>query len=307
MSEQLYAVDDAPVVPGAVQVHTRAIGQYPQWARQQAARRRQEEEQAQQQQQAPVQVLSAVVVECAVVEQPAILAAECIEEASSDLTEASVDEHSSTTSQQEPVARHSHSSKNMFSRVFRKSQTSKRDSAIPLTSPENKIPDNPMDVNPRKEVAMHNMPRRPFQEIRPVAGSRRNVMRLMRGLSSRGQFLLDRVKEIFPHADEDRVVTLQKQGVSVQTIVGMFADESANATASTEDTSTTSSDEESGRSEVSSFAQHLRSAQQQAESARVMQIMEVFPNATRSVIMEQLEHSSVEHIISDLVDQSLTS
>jgi hypothetical protein len=270
---------------------------------------RRRQEQQQQQQQVPVEG-SVVLVERAVVRQP-IIAVECVK-VSSDLIDTSIDD-SSTGRKQSAAVSNAPPSNFRFPRVFRKkNRESKRDliSPPPLTSPESKIPDNPMDVNPKEEVAMRNVmpkaaarqrPTRGFQESRP-GGSRRNVMKLMRGLSTRGQFLLDRVKEIFPHADEDRVVTLQKQGVSVRTIIGVFAEESAK-TASTQDTSNSHHKKEEDESGRAGSSIHLRS--QQEESTRVMQIMEVFPDAPRSKIKEQLEHNSVEHIIHDLVDQSL--
>lgn len=298
-SEQYVTIEDPPMVmPGAVQVHSRAMGQYPRWARQQ---------QQQLRRQTPLEA-SIVPIECTLVEQP-IVASACVE-LSSEMTNASMDDSSSRSSRRErrsSAASSDHApSKIRFPRVFRKKNRESKKGSIKeaplLTTESGTIPDNPMDVNPRREVAAASLPpsepRLPEPSTR--IGSRRNVLKLMRGLSSRGQFLVDRVKEIFPLADEDRVVTLQQQGKSVRAIVGVFAEESAN-TASTEDSSSSNfcyedEQDESGRGSANRWSQE--------ESVRVLQIMEVFPDAPKAVIKEQLEHKSVELIIQDLVDQS---
>ena len=162
--------------------------------------------------------------------------------------------------------------------------------------------DTHMDVNPREQAVSLQTVLRPTplttaQQTDPYDSSRRVF-------SSRRRLSFQRIKEVFPNADEERHSSLFRDGTSVRTMLNMFAEDSDTPHRSLTISTHSGGAEGSTGLATSQCDRPSLLVKQQEDSLRLLQIMEVFPDVSYDTVKDQLSHSSVEQVLEDLAEQS---
>ena len=173
-----------------------------------------------------------------------------------------------------------------------------REQVVPVYSKS----DTPMDVHPREQAVSLQTVLRPTplttaQQTDPYDSSRRVF-------SSRRRLSFQRIKEVFPNADEERHSSLFRDGTSVRTMLNMFAEDSDTPHRSLTISTHSGGAEGSTGLATSQCDRPSLLVKQQEDSLRLLQIMEVFPDVSYDTVKDQLSHSSVEQVLEDLAEQS---
>ena len=162
--------------------------------------------------------------------------------------------------------------------------------------------DTPMDVHPREQaVSLQTVLRSPSlttAQQTDLYDSSRRVF------SSRRRLCFQRIKEVFPNADEERHSSLFRDGTSVRTMLNMFAEDSDTPHRSLTISTHSGGAEGSTGLATSQCDRPSLLVKQQEDSLRLLQIMEVFPDVSYDTVKDQLSHSSVEQVLEDLAEQS---
>jgi hypothetical protein len=328
LSKQRFAVNQAtnvPSIPGVFQVHERAAGQCPQWGRL-AQRIHQDNQNV-----ARCTTLEGDPTGSTIHSDVGCLDAS-VELMQRDQEKDDTNNQDSTGSRRVMFPRLKRFGKMLFRSRLPNVETSKTnmvhedddDQSDSARTHETSIysePNTPMDVNPREQVVSIYSKSDTHMDVNPreQAVSLQTVLRptplttaqqtdpydsSRRVFSSRRRLSFQRIKEVFPNADEERHSSLFRDGTSVRTMLNMFAEDSDTPHRSLTISTHSGGAEGSTGLATSQCDRPSLLVKQQEDSLRLLQIMEVFPDVSYDTVKDQLSHSSVEQVLEDLAEQS---
>ena len=169
-----------------------------------------------------------------------------------------------------------------------------------------------MDLNPREQVVLlktvlRSPPLTTAQQTDPynsshhqMLSSRDQVISRTRVSSSRRRLCFQRVQEVFSNADEERHLSLFRDGTSVCIMLNMFAEDSDTLRRSLTISNHSGGAEESTGLATSQCDRPSLLVEQQEDSLQLLQIMEVLSDVPDDMVKDQPSHSSVEEVLVDL-------